>query len=98
MSLRHPGMYVERCVERDWNVLLPSFLQIHYRSFDWRCQSVFGSLSNCVETATRWHKSQEHLSPVNLHISQTIGDALEHLDLGVTPFGEAVRGAIIKVI
>jgi len=28
-----------------------------------------GSLSNCVETATRWHKAQEHFSPINLHIS-----------------------------
>jgi len=55
-------------------------------------------MSNCVEIATRWYKPQEHLSQVDLDISQTIGDALEHLDLGVTPFGEAVRGAIIKVI
>ena len=28
-----------------------------------------GSLSNCVETATRWHKAQEHFSPINLYIS-----------------------------
>ena len=30
---------------------------------------VFASLSNCVETATRWYKAQEHLSPINLYIS-----------------------------
>ena len=28
-----------------------------------------GSLSNCVETATRWYKPQEHFSPINLRVS-----------------------------
>jgi len=31
-------------------------------------QGRLGSLSNCVETATRWYKAQEHLSPINLYI------------------------------
>ena len=45
-----------------------------------------------------WHEPQEHLSPVDLHTSQAVGDALQHLNLGVTPFGKAIGGVIVKVI
>ena len=62
------------------------------------CQAYLGSMSNCVEIATRWYKPQEHLSPVDLDVSQTIRDALEHLDFGIAPFCKAVGGVIVKVI
>jgi len=35
----------------------------------------YGSMSNCVETSTGWYKPQEHLSPVDFGISETVGDA-----------------------
>ena len=57
-----------------------------------------GSLSNSVEIATRWHKPQKHLSPVNLHISQTVGDTLQHLNLGITPLGKAISSPVVKVV
>ena len=62
------------------------------------CQGRVGSLSNVVEIVTAWYKPQEHLLPVDLHISQTIRDALRHVDLGITPFGKAIGGVVIKVI
>jgi len=39
------------------------------------CQYHDGSMSNCVETSTGWYKPQEHLSPVDFGISETVGDA-----------------------
>jgi len=57
-----------------------------------------GSLSNCVEIASRWYESQEHFSPIDLHISQAIGDAFQHLNLSVTALCIAISGVIVKVI
>ena len=37
---REPAPPIGRCFEEDWNALSPSFLQIHYRSFYWRCHQV----------------------------------------------------------
>ena len=43
-------------------------------------------------------QTQEHLSPVNPHISQTVEDALQHLDPGITTFGKASGGKISFLI
>ena len=51
-----------------------------------------------MEIASGWHKPQQHLSPVDLHISQAIGDAFQHLNFGITPFSKAIGGVVIKVI
>ena len=64
---------------------------VHYQGFA-------GSSLNYVEIATGWHKPQERLSPVDLYTSQTVGDTLQHLELGVTPFDKAIGGVIIKVM
>ncbi len=34
---------------------------------------LMGSLSSCVEIASRWHKPQKHFSPVDFYVSQAIG-------------------------
>jgi len=49
-------------------------------------QESSGSLSNSVEIASRWYKPQWHLSPVNVHIFQTIGNQFQHFYLGVITF------------
>jgi hypothetical protein len=58
----------------------------------------FGPLSNAVETAWTWYKPQWHLPAVDICISQTIGDGLKHLDLGVTALRKAIRRPVIEVI
>lgn len=62
------------------------------------CQDLVGSLSSCMENASVWHKPQQHLSPVDLRVSQAIGDAFQHPNLGVTALCIAIGGVIIKVI
>ncbi len=38
----------------------------------------------------RWGKPQGHLSPTDLHVSQAIRDAFQHLNFGIIPFGKAI--------
>ncbi len=57
-----------------------------------------GSLSNVVEIASARYKPQEHLSPVDLYISQTIREPFQHLDLGVATFSKAVSRPVVKVV
>ena len=57
-----------------------------------------GTLSNVVETASAWYKPQEHFSPVDLGVSQTIGNAFQRFDLGITALGIAVTRPVFKVI
>ena len=47
-------------------------------------------MSSCVEMASGWYKSQEHLSPIDLHVFQAVGNSFQHLDLGVTAFSDAI--------
>jgi len=57
-----------------------------------------GSLSNVVETASTWYKSQEHFSPVDLDVFQTVGNAFQRFDLGITALGKAIACPVFKVI
>jgi hypothetical protein len=57
-----------------------------------------GSLSNCVEIASRWHKPQKHFSPVHVGISQAMGNAFQHFYLGITTFGKAAGCPVFKII
>lgn len=41
---------------------------------------------------------QEHLSPLDLHSSQAVRDALQRLDLGIIAFGEAISRPVIEVV
>jgi hypothetical protein len=34
---------------------------------------------------------------MQIHVFQTVGDSFQHLNLGVTTFGKAIRGMIIKM-
>jgi len=43
-----------------------------------------------VQIATGGYKPQEHISSINLHIPEATEDALQHLDPGITNFGEVI--------
>ena len=48
--------------------------------------------------ASGWYEPKQHLSPVDLHVPEPIGDAFQHLNLGVTTFRIAMGSMIVKVI
>jgi len=51
-----------------------------------------------VETASAWYKPQKHFLPVNLGIPETVGNAFQHLDLGITALGKTIICPVLKVI
>ena len=60
--------------------------------------SCFVSMSNCAEIATGWDKAREHFSPIDIHVSQSRRDALQHFTFSITAFGKSIGSAIIKLV
>ena len=63
------------------------------------CQYPLGAiLSNCVNTATGWYEPKEHFLTADLHISQTIKDALQRLNVGVTAIGKTTSSSVTRLV
>jgi hypothetical protein len=59
-------------------------------------------MSSCAERGMGWYKPYQHLSPVDFHIPQATGEALQHLYLvpfhGRTSLGKGIGGPAVEVI
>lgn len=52
-----------------------------------------------VKVEQNWrHKSEKHLFDIDLYVSESEREPLEHLDLRVYPFGIGIGGAVVKVV